>query len=120
MRRLLSFESLGILSIREIGEKLTIFAKMSVTKVRFFTQHCALLELLFELKHFSKKVHTLLKRQRKVDILKTDGELKEPKNLLNPESVAEPNYPRLSEFEISTDATFLTIGNLFYIPNSIH
>ena len=68
--------------IRDFSEKLTIFAKMSVTIVRFFTQHCALLELLQESKHFSKK-----------DIIKTDVELKEAKNLLNPQSVAEPTYP---------------------------
>ena len=73
------WESLGI---REISKKLTIFAIVSVTKVRFFlTLHCAFLELLLELKHFSKK-----------DIIKSDVELKEPKNLRNPQSVAEPTY----------------------------
>ena len=50
-----NWESLGI---RDISEKLAIFARMSVTKVRFYTRRCALLELLLKLKHFSKKLRT--------------------------------------------------------------
>ena len=50
-----NWESLGI---RVISEKLAIFARMSVTKVRFYTRRCALLELLLKLKHFSKKLRT--------------------------------------------------------------
>ena len=52
-----NWESLGI---RDISEKQAIFAKMSVTKVRFYTLRCALLELLFKLKHFLIKLRTLL------------------------------------------------------------
>ena len=52
-----NWESLGI---RDISEKQAIFAKMSVTKGRFYTLRCALLELLFKLKHFLVKLRTLL------------------------------------------------------------
>ena len=82
------WESLGI---REISEKLAILAIMSVTKVHFFTLHCAFLELILELKHFSKK-----------DI-KSDVELKEQKNLLISRVSQNPLIPRLSEFPSVSD-----------------
>ena len=49
---------------REISEKLAIFANMSVTKVRFYTLHCALLELLLKIKHFWKKLRTISKQEK--------------------------------------------------------
>ena len=56
-----NWESLGI---RDIGEKEAIFAKMSVTKVRFYTLLCALLEFLLKLKHFSTQLRTLFKAEK--------------------------------------------------------
>ena len=54
------------LAKREISEKLAIFVKMSLTKVRFYTLQCALLELLFKLKFFFRKNCTHFSNKQRI------------------------------------------------------
>ena len=57
---------------REISEKLENFAKMCVSKVRFFTLRCALLELVLKSSIFSEKLRTFFNKRRIGGYHKTD------------------------------------------------
>ena len=87
-----NWESLGI---RDIGEKEAIFAKMSVTKVRFFNLRCELLELVLKLYHFSQILPTFLRNEK--NKVTSESVEKNRKIYLTPTLSQNPLIHRLSE-----------------------
>ena len=95
LRRIFFILDLSWESLRKqvISEKLSIFAKICFSKVRFFTLRCSLLELLSKLKHFLMKLHTLLQQAENISGYHKLKPLKRIKNIFNPWAFAKDTNP---------------------------